>query len=177
MKKALKHVKHVFSSSSSSRNTNSHYWQHAALTYCGLRPLCLFGTGPHSWATVLHKPQVIRSWTMMTSPSIRRRSWRGWSHSEFESSFTLVFTMWTYSRKGRWTPTSHTLLHRWLEFCDEILEKFTTGGGDPTDQKHDGGIGMRSGDVSFLQRLTNRHHQQPLQSPWLWTWCLNVAKI
>jgi hypothetical protein len=30
MKKALKHVKHVFSSSSSSRNTDSHYWQHAA---------------------------------------------------------------------------------------------------------------------------------------------------
>jgi hypothetical protein len=41
----------------------------------------------------LHKPEVIRSWTIMTSPSIRRKSWRGWSHSEFKSSFTLVFTM------------------------------------------------------------------------------------
>jgi hypothetical protein len=33
------------------------------------------------------------------------RSWRGWCHSEFESSFTLMFTMWTNSRKGRWTST------------------------------------------------------------------------
>jgi hypothetical protein len=30
-------------------------------------------------------------WTTMTSPSIRRRRWRGCSHSEFESSFTLVY--------------------------------------------------------------------------------------
>jgi hypothetical protein len=75
------------------------------LTCCGLRPLCLLGTGPHSWATILHKPEVIRSWMMMTSPSIRQRSWRGWSHSKFKSSFTLVVMMWTYSRKGRWTST------------------------------------------------------------------------
>jgi hypothetical protein len=83
------------------------------LTCCGLRPLCLLGAGLHSWATVLHKPEVVRSWTMMTSPSICRRSWRGWSHSEFEGSFTLMFMMWACSRKGRWTltfPLSSALL-------------------------------------------------------------------
>jgi hypothetical protein len=31
-----------------------------------------------------------------------------------------------------------------LKFCDEISGKSTTGGGDPTDQAHDGGIGMRA---------------------------------
>jgi hypothetical protein len=43
-----------------------------------------------------------------------------------------------------------------LEFCDEIFGKSTTGGGDPTDRAHDGGIGMRSGDIAFLHRLTGR---------------------
>jgi hypothetical protein len=82
------------------------------LTCCGIRPLCLHDVEPRNWATILHKPEVCdeisgksRSWTTMTSPSIRWRSWRGCSHSKFESSFTLVFTMWTYSRKGRWTST------------------------------------------------------------------------
>jgi hypothetical protein len=60
---------------------------------------------------------------------------------------------------------SHSLLCHWLEFCDEISRKSTTRGGDPMDQAHDGGIGMRSGDIVFLHRLTNQHHQQPLQSP------------
>jgi hypothetical protein len=46
-------------------------------TCCGLHPLCLLGTGPRSWATVLHKPEVVRSWMMMTSPSIHHKSWRG----------------------------------------------------------------------------------------------------
>jgi hypothetical protein len=91
------------------------------LACCGLHPLCLLGAGPRSWATVLHKPDVVRSWTTMTSPSIRQRSWRGWSHSEFESSFTFMFTMWTYSRKGRWAstfPLSFTPLVGvlWLDF-------------------------------------------------------------
>jgi hypothetical protein len=36
-----------------------------------------------------------------------------------------------------------------LEFCDEISGKSTTGGGDPMDRTHDGGMGMRSGDVTF----------------------------
>jgi hypothetical protein len=42
------------------------------------------------------------------------------------------------------------------------LGKSTTGGGDLADQAHDRGIGTHSGDVVFLHRLTNRHHQQPL---------------
>jgi hypothetical protein len=54
----------------------------------------------------------------------------------------------------------------WLEFCDEISEKSTTGGGDLMDRVHDGGIGMCSGNVVFLHRLIDRHCQQPLQSPW-----------
>jgi hypothetical protein len=45
---------------------------------------------------------------------------------------------------------SHSLPHRWLEFCDEIFGKSTTGEGDQTDQAHDGGIGTRSGDIAFL---------------------------
>jgi hypothetical protein len=75
------------------------------LTCCGLRPLCLLGVGPHSWATVLHKRKILRSWTTMTSASIHRSSWRDWCHFEFESSFTLIFMMWTYPRKRRWTST------------------------------------------------------------------------
>jgi hypothetical protein len=54
---------------------------------------------------------------------------------------------------------SHSLPHHWLEFCDEISGKSTTGGGHPTDQAHDGGIGMRSGNVALLYRLTDRHRQ------------------
>jgi hypothetical protein len=50
---------------------------------------------------------------------------------------------------------SHSLLRHWFEFCDEISGKSTTGGGDPTDQAHDGGIGTRLGDVVFLHRLTD----------------------
>jgi hypothetical protein len=61
---------------------------------------------------------------------------------------------------------SHSLPRHWLEFCDENSGKPTTSGGDPTDQAHDGGIGMCSGDVAFLHRLTGWHTQQPLQSPW-----------
>jgi hypothetical protein len=52
-----------------------------------------------------------------------------------------------------------------VEFCDEIYGKSTTGGGDPMDRAHDGGIGTHSSDVAFLHRLTDRHHQQPLQLP------------
>jgi hypothetical protein len=60
-----------------------------------------------SWhrAVQLSYSPVVRSWMVMTSPSICHRRWRGWSHSEFESSFTLVFMMWTYSRNGRWMST------------------------------------------------------------------------
>jgi hypothetical protein len=76
---------------------------------------------------------------------------------------------------GRRPP--HSLPRHWLEFCDEISRRSTTGGGDLTDWAHDEGIGMRTGDVVFLHRLTDRHHQKPLQSPWPWTWCLNLAKI
>jgi hypothetical protein len=54
---------------------------------------------------------------------------------------------------------SHSLLHHWLEFCDEISGKSTTGGGDLTDRAHDGGIGTRLGDVAFLHQLTDRHRQ------------------
>jgi hypothetical protein len=52
--------------------------------------------------------------------------------------------------RGDGCRPSHSLLHRWLEFCDEILRKSTTGGGGPTDRAHDGGIGTHSGDVVFL---------------------------
>jgi hypothetical protein len=61
---------------------------------------------------------------------------------------------------------SHSLPRHWLEFCDKISGKSTTGGGDPTDQAHDGGIRTCSGDVVFLHRLTDRHRQQHFQSPW-----------
>jgi hypothetical protein len=44
----------------------------------------------------------------------------------------------------------HSLPCNWLEFCDEISRKSTIGGGDPTDEAHDGGIGMHSCDVTFL---------------------------
>jgi hypothetical protein len=38
-------------------------------------------------------------------------------------------------------------LDHWLKFCDEISRMSTIGGGDPTDQAHDGGIGMRSSEL------------------------------
>jgi hypothetical protein len=57
---------------------------------------------------------------------------------------------------------SHTLPRHWLEFCDEISRKRTTGGGDTTDRAHNEEIGTRPGDVAFLHRLTDRHRQQPL---------------
>jgi hypothetical protein len=34
--------------------------------------------------------------------------------------------------------SSHSLPHHWLEFCDEISGKSTTGGGDPIDRAHYG---------------------------------------
>jgi hypothetical protein len=37
-----------------------------------------------------------------------------------------------------------------LMFCDEISGKSTSGGADPTDRTHNGGIGTRSEDVAFL---------------------------
>jgi hypothetical protein len=67
--------------------------------------------------------------------------------------------------RGDGCRPSHSLLRRWLEFCDEISRKSTTSGGDPTDRAHDAGIGMHSCDVVFLHRLIDWHHQQPLQSP------------
>jgi hypothetical protein len=68
--------------------------------------------------------------------------------------------------RGDGRRPSHSLPCCWLEFCDAISQKSNTGGGDPTDRAHDGGIGTRSSDVAFLHRLTDRHHQQPFQSPW-----------
>jgi hypothetical protein len=68
--------------------------------------------------------------------------------------------------RGDGRRPSHSLPHRWLEFCDGISWKSTTSGRDLTDQTHDGGTGTRSDDVAFLHRLTDRHRQQPLQSPW-----------
>jgi hypothetical protein len=79
--------------------------------------------------------------------------------------------------RGAGVRPSHTLLCRSLEFCDEISGKSTTGVGDTMDQAHDGGIGTRSGDVAFLHRLIDQLPQQPLQSPWPRTRCLNLAKI
>jgi hypothetical protein len=67
-------------------------------------------------------------------------------------------------RDGR--RPSHSVPHYWLEFCDEISQKSTTGGWGPMDRAHDGGIGMHSSNVAFLHRLTDWHRQQPLQSPW-----------
>jgi hypothetical protein len=57
--------------------------------------------------------------------------------------------------KGDGRRPSHSLLRHWLEFCDKISGKSTTGGGDLMDQAHDGGIGACSGDVAFLYRLTD----------------------
>jgi hypothetical protein len=71
----------------------------------------------------------------------------------------------TQERGDGYRP-SHSPLRRWLEFCDEISGKSTTGGGDLMDRAHDGGIGTCSGNVEFLHQLTDWHHQQPLQSPW-----------
>jgi hypothetical protein len=68
--------------------------------------------------------------------------------------------------RGDGRRPSHSLPRRWLEFCDEIFGKSTTGGGDQTDRAHNIGIGTRLGDVAFLHRLTDRHCQQCLQSPW-----------
>jgi hypothetical protein len=68
--------------------------------------------------------------------------------------------------RGDGRRPSHSLPCRWLEFCDEISGKSTTGGGDLTDRDHDGGIGTCLGDVAFLHQLRNQHRQQPLQSPW-----------
>jgi hypothetical protein len=92
-------------------------------------------------------------------------NWRGWSHSEFKSLFTLCLRCEPHERGDGRCP-SHSLLRHWLEFCDEISVKSTTGGEDPMDRAHDGGIGTRSGDVAFLHRLTDQHHQQPPTSPW-----------
>jgi hypothetical protein len=61
-----------------------------------------------------------------------------------------MFMMSTYSRKGRWMLTFSLSSTPLVEFCDEISGKSTTGGGDPMDRAHDGGIGMHSGDVAFL---------------------------
>jgi hypothetical protein len=90
---------------------------------------------------------------------------------------TRVYDVNLLKKRGDGCRPSHSLPHRWLEFCDEISGKSTTGGRDLMDQAHDGGIGTRSGDVSFLHRLIYWHHQQPLQSPWPRTKCLNLAKI
>jgi hypothetical protein len=68
--------------------------------------------------------------------------------------------------RGDGHRSSHSLSCHWLEFYDEISGKSTTGGGDLIDRAHDGGIGMCSGDVAFLHRLIDWHHQQPLQSSW-----------
>jgi hypothetical protein len=65
----------------------------------------------------------------------------------FESSFTLVFTMLTYSRKGRWALSLPLSFAPLVEFCDEISGKSTTGGGDPTDRAQNGEIGTCSDDV------------------------------
>jgi hypothetical protein len=45
----------------------------------------------------------------------------------------------------------------------DLLTLFCTVGWNfVTDRAHDGGIGMRSGDVTFLHRLTDWHRQQYL---------------
>jgi hypothetical protein len=133
----------------------------------------LLGTGSCSWATVLHNPEVVGSWMTMTSQSILMvgvtPSLRVHSHSCLRCEPTQE------RGDGRWP--SHSLLCHWLQFCDEISRKSTTGGGDSMDCAHDGGIGTHSDDVVFLHRLTDWHRQQPLQSPWPRTWCLNLAKI
>jgi hypothetical protein len=61
--------------------------------------------------------------------------------------------------RGDGRRPSHSLPFYWLEFCDEISGKSTTGRGDLTDQAHDGGIGMHLGGVAFLHQLTDQHHQ------------------
>jgi hypothetical protein len=87
----------------------------------------------------------------MTSPSICQRSSRVCSHSCLQCEPT--------QKRGDGCRPSHSLMCRWLEFCDEISRKSTTSGGNPTDRAHDGGIGMCSDDVAFLHRLTDQHHQ------------------
>jgi hypothetical protein len=64
----------------------------------------------------------------------------------------------TQERRGGCQP-SHSLPRHWLDFCDEILGKSTTGGGDLTDRAHHGGIGTCSGNVAFLHRLIDRYRQ------------------
>jgi hypothetical protein len=61
---------------------------------------------------------------------------------------------------------SYSLPRRWLEFCDVISGKSTTGGEDLMDRAHDGGIETLLGDLAFLHQLTYQHRQQSLQSPW-----------
>jgi hypothetical protein len=77
----------------------------------------------------------------------------------------LLAGFFSHDFLARFVVVVHTTTIIWLEICVEIAGKTTTGGGDPTDQAHDGGIGML-GDVAFLHRLADRHRQQPLQSPW-----------
>jgi hypothetical protein len=48
---------------------------------------------------------------MMTSASICQRSWRGWCHSEFESSFTHVFTDVNLLKKREMDVDLPTLFH------------------------------------------------------------------
>jgi hypothetical protein len=57
-------------------------------------------------------------------------------------------------KKGEMDVELPTLFH----VVGSSLVKSTTSGGDPTYRAHDGGIGMRSGDVAFLHRLIVRHH-------------------
>jgi hypothetical protein len=72
----------------------------------------------------------------MTSPSIGRKSWRGWNHSVQQLVHTRVYDV-NLLKKGEMDVDgrrpSHSLPCCWLEFCDEISDKSTTGGGDPTD--------------------------------------------
>jgi hypothetical protein len=81
----------------------------------------------------------------MTSPSIRQNSPVGVTPSSRVHSHSCLRCEPTQETGDGCRP-SHSLLRRWLEFS----RKSTTGGGDPTDRAHDGGIGMRSGNVAFL---------------------------
>jgi hypothetical protein len=89
-------------------------------TSCGLHPLCL-----------LKKGEV----GVTLSSRVR-------SHSCLQCEPT--------QERADGRRPSHSLLRYWLELCDEISRKSTTGGGDPMDQAHDGEIGMHSGNVAFL---------------------------
>jgi hypothetical protein len=83
---------------------------------------------------------------------------------EFERLESLRVQEFVHTHVLRCEPTqemgdgrqpSHSLPCRWMEFYDEISGKSTTGGADPMDRPHDGGIGTRSCDVAFLHRLTD----------------------